>query len=299
MESYWEEISSGYEKYHEEYPEQGMVRLFDSGYPFREAVRRDIETRIAYNEGPLERECLVTLRDDIPPMEELPMTDLARIPILLTRILQVQRLADHDAVWQKAAGHLIKQNSDNKPLHDPLVRNFESLVRALLSSGWSIDPTESLEWDSQGNERFVVNNSSLFARYMAYPTLEGMIKSLSRRDIDMDGSIRSGRKVLRYDGIDHYPGGDECSHLGHLLWHLEKGVAKDPLKSRLEDFRNEYAEFFDISPKLVYGDLYNNRNTTLHGELKARAEFGMLLNLMSLVIFNIDSIPENRRTLPD
>jgi len=104
----------------------------------------------------------------------------------------------------------------------------------------------------------------------------------------MNGEVKSGRTVLNYSG-DDYTSDDECNNIGHLLWHLEQKVADDPLRNRLEDFRDEFSNFYtDTEKGKEYGRLSDIRNTALHGEAEVQGEFGMLLNLMSIIVWNLD-----------
>jgi hypothetical protein len=135
---------------------------------------------------------------------------------------------------------------------------------------------------------------------MAFPTLEGITKCLMKRDITLDGTVRQGRRIISYSG-DDYTGGCQVNDLGHLLWNLEQAVADDTLQSRMEDFRNFIESFFQLEDNSSlggYGFLSNHRNSSLHGQMQARAEFGILLNLISLLLLNIDHIPLERRLPP-
>ncbi|WP_252698288.1 hypothetical protein [Natronosalvus vescus] len=268
-------------------------------YPFQGVVNSSGEGFIGYNQGDLERECLISNREDLPEVSGLSIEDLGRLPIELVRLMKIQRTPDHDAVWKEAAFVIKEVTQEDDPVYEELVENVELLVRAILADPWGSIGGE-FGWNERSNQEFVLNNASLLARYMAFPTLEGIVKSLCRKDIEKNGTVRPGRVILGYGSIDHYSGNEQCNNIGHLLWHLEQDAADEPLSSRMQQFREAYAEFFSNVPSnRVYGHLAKNRNTVLHGEKRAQAEFGMLLNLISLIIFNIDSVPEERRTTPE
>jgi hypothetical protein len=288
MERYWGTIESSYREYVQKYPEEGMISIGDdSRLPLQSNVMAN-GGFVGYNEGMLEREKLITYRDDLPSISDLHVEDLALLPIELTNILKIQVTPDHDEFWKETARYLLKINSGNEPLHDELVSNFETMVRATLSTSWIGWSRHSDNWSSETNEQHVIGTAPIMARYMAFPTLEGIVKSICRDDIDMDGEIKQGRTVLNYSG-DDYSGGDECNNIGHLLWHFEQEVAEDTLRNRLEDFREEFSSFYTgIKTGEEYGRLSDIRNTALHGEAEVQGEFGMLLNLLSLIVWNLD-----------
>lgn len=104
----------------------------------------------------------------------------------------------------------------------------------------------------------------------------------------MDGEVKPRRTDLNYSGND-YTGGDECNNIGHLLWHLDQKVADDTLRNRLKYFRDEFRDFYtDTERGKEYDRLSDIRSTALHGEAEVQGEFGMLLNLMSLIVWNLN-----------
>lgn len=296
MDNHWPAIEEGYNNYLDRYPEEGMVQINGVKYPFQDAINKGNGSIIDKNEGDLERECLVSFRSDIPSITQLPLEDLTQMPIGLARILKIQRTHDHDRLWAFVADLLSALNRNNDPLHDQLVQNIELLTHAVHGGQWEIYSHFPSRGTSQSSQQYILNEAAILARYMIYPTIEGVIKSLCRKDIKMDGIVRSGRIILRYDSSDPYAEGDRCNNIGHLLWHLEQEAGDGVLCSRMSSFREAYAEFFEeVQTDRVYGHITQDRNTSLHGEERARAEFGMLLNLVALIILNIDHIPEERR----
>ena len=287
MERYWDTIESSYEEYVQRYPEEGIVATGDgSGLPLQSHVMAK-GGFVGYNEGTLEREKLIAHRDDLPSISDLHVDDLALLPVGLTKILKVQVTPDHNEFWKETARYLLKINLDNEPLHDEIVSNFETMVRATLSTSWISWSRPSDNWISETNKQHIIGNAPIMARYMGFPTLEGMVKSICQDDIHMDGEVKPGRTVLNYSGDDH-TGGDKCNNIGHLLWHLEQKVADDTLRNRLEDFRDEFSDFYTNTERgKEYGQLSDIRNTALHGEAEVQGEFGMLLNLMSLIVWNL------------
>lgn len=304
MGKYKQTIDHRYQVYIQKFPEYSPFSIENLDYPFQEYVLGNTSNLAAYNISDLERNCLVELRDDIPSIRELPMDDLAWVPVGASRILKIQRLPDHDEMW-KLAGDMLVEFSDSETIPEPLVQNTITTIRAVLGSDWRSHPHDTEDWSQQTNQRYTLQEASVLARYMAFPTVEGLIKSFCQRDIKMSGEVRPGRRVLKYpEHKSNYLGddGDVVNHLGHLLWHLEQDVAETPLQERMIEFREAIYDFYRLDESEdtdgVYGYFSNQRNTALHGEAKARSESGILLNLIALLIFNIDHIPEHRRTPP-
>jgi len=183
MERHWDTIESSYGEYVNEYPENGMIGTGEeSELPLQSSVMAN-GGFVGYNEGMLEREKLIVCRDDIPSISDLPVDDLAMLPIGLTNILKVQVTPDHDQFWRETARYLLKINSDNEPLHDEIVSNYETMVRATLSTSWISLSRPSDNWRSETNKQHIISNAPIMARYMGFPTLEGMVKSICREDI--------------------------------------------------------------------------------------------------------------------
>jgi hypothetical protein len=299
MGEYKNTIEQGYQTYVNEYPDYSAFNISDYDHPFQESVLGDSVGFVGYNESDLERACLVESRNDVPEVANLPMDDLAWLPIGVTRILKIQRVPDHDALWIEAAKILEQLNSSEQLLPEKLMRNIMTIIRAVLASTWTTNDHDSDDWSTSTNQNSVLQEASVLARYMAFPTVEGVVKSLCLHDIKMSGDVRPGRRVLCYSGSDYLgDDGDEVNDLGHLLWHLEQDAAEEPLQTRMKEFRAAVEDFFRISASDdigAYGYFSNRRNTTLHGEARARAESGILLNLLSLLILNIDHIPKHRR----
>lgn len=96
MERHWNTIESSYKEYVQKYPEGGTITIGDgSRLPLQSMVMAK-GGFVGYNEGTLEREKLIVHRDDIPPISDLHIDDLALLPAGLTNILKVQITPDHD-----------------------------------------------------------------------------------------------------------------------------------------------------------------------------------------------------------
>lgn len=298
-------IEAHYSAYLEKYPEFGLLRDADYDFPLQGSVLKGVDPgSVARNQNELERACLVELRKDIPNVANLPMKDLTWLPVGLTDTLKVQLTHDHYALWEYTGELLLQMNSGGSPFIDGLVSNCETAYRCMLYFHTEFPPRGVDEWGTEYNRNHILQESSRLARYLIFPTVEGMLKSLSRRDIKQDGEVRDGRQVARYpEDRAPYGPGEEVNNLGHLLYHLENEVAVQPLNDYLEEFRDKVWDFFKLNDEDeidgVYGFLADQRNSVLHGEYRALAESGIMLNLLSLLILNIDNIPEERRKLPD
>lgn len=301
MGKYRDTIEEGYNVYLEKYPDFQKVQTpYD--YPLQEVYLSDDGPYVHIQNvlGQLEHACFVELRDDVPNVSDLPMEDLAWLPIGLTDILRVQRGPDHDALWKTTANCLPHLNSGNNLFPEQLAQNFETIVRVMLCSDWETDSSNDDDWSDEANRAHLQDRASLLARYLAFPTLEGMTKCLMKRDITIDGDVRPGQEVLSYSG-DDYTEGDKVSVLGHLLWHLEQSVADNILQSRMAELRSSIKSFLKLEDESIlgaYGFLSNQRNSILHGDIQAKIQFGIVLNVLCLLLLNIDHIPEERRIPP-
>ena len=102
----------------------------------------------------------------------------------------------------------------------------------------------------------------------------------------MDGRIKDSGRILRCGSDNGYNKSGICSNLSDLLMHLEYEVVDQPVKSQLEKIREAIGDFYQVHPDKVYGMLYDQRCSSLHGESEAIAEYGVLLNLICLLCWN-------------
>lgn len=288
VESYTTEIQSNYQSYLNRYPDEGMISSGDSEseYPFQSGVLTKRRNYISKNISELELDCLVCFNDTIPSIRKLSVNDLISLSLELLDILKIQITHDHLKLWEETAYVLSTLDSDETPVNDDVARNIEILTRLGLAD-ISGNSAPFWEWSDNGHTSNILKNSHIIASYMAYPTLEGLVKSLCSDNINMDGTIKSGTIVTNLGGPDYQAGtnNDEVHALRDILYHLEES-GDVVLSQRMEKARENIADFYDISSDEVYGFIYDRRNTTLHGEAEAGADFGIALTLVSLLVWD-------------
>lgn len=210
---------------------------------------------------------------------------LAYLAVKLTNILQVQICDDHKAYWWFTHSFAKKASEEYGWFPEELVYNL-GIVIHLTTLG--TPPSDSHEEAVDA----IMRSSKILATYLAYPTLEGFAKVACRRDIEMDGTIREGRRIRKLTQPDRRvfmtkDNDQEISNFAMLLWHLETEVAGQRNRELLANMREEVAEMLDLSPDYILGRLYGHRNDSLHGHHTASREYGVLLNYICLIIWII------------
>jgi hypothetical protein len=218
------------------------------------------------------------------------MEDLAWLPVGLTYTIKICQNVDHEALWKESAEIANAFHGEDAPFDESISTGFETLVRTALTSPWNGDSTQISDWELRSNIHHILRHAQDMARYMAFPLIEAIVKVLIKEDISRDGIVREGKKVRKYNGW--YTEDEEVSNLGHLLYHLESEVANEVFRERLEEFRDAVESFFGPGETYwpgSYGYLYDQRSSIVHGGERTKAEFRILLNLLSLLILNVDN----------
>jgi hypothetical protein len=142
----------------------------------------------------------------------------------------------------------------------------------------------------------IFSNIHTISAFMSYPLLEGLLKILSNDDINLDGTIKRNNRVQKVSsGGGFYQAGDECSNLVDLLVHYEENLATNVVASVLEEMREELTIFGDKPKNLTYSLISSWRNAALHGELKHDFQYGIILNVICILIWGeINSRMTNR-----
>lgn len=230
-------------------------------------------------------------------IHQLPISTLCWLPIGLTKILQIQITLDHEKYWWFTYSFVSAYNEQRELFPRDLIDNFELLVRLILLEdtvgvGGNFDiPITML--DSNGDIDTVLNNTNVLATYLGYPTIEGFTKIACQEDIEIDGTIKPGKKIRKLGPPKHreyYTPSTKkedgiCSNLGALLWHYEKEIARPEHTVRLEKMREEIGNLYNINSDKVYGFLKDERNHSLHGQRQGKKERGMILNLCCMLIW--------------
>lgn len=287
VEPEWKQIQSNYKEYLRRYPsEGGMTAKLD--YPLQsQALIQGGYTQNVISE--LEHEFLITFNESLPDMEQLSLYSLSRLPIELMNILKVQVTSDHQEFWKWSFWVLRDINEDKSIFPEGIVDDLEILFR--LSTCSPISPRTIMfarhpkyaDWNQQGHEAYTTYRSKHIAAYLSYPLLEGIIKSVCNEYINMDGTVKCGKQIKRYSGSYS---GRPCYRLRDLLTHLEEEYADDEFEANLEQMRVMIGDFYHKNPNKIYSLIDDWRNTSLHGQEAPDAEYGTILNLLCLIIWN-------------
>lgn len=295
---YWKRIKANYEKYLEEYPEKGTITTGYSGseFPLQSAVLNQTGGTYVQNLGPPEDHWLVGFDESIPNIESLPVGDLALLPIGLLDILKVQITHDHTALWEETAYVLSELSAEETPVDEMVARDIEMITRLVLVPA-QVGSAAFWEWSKSGHVSNVLFNSHRIAAYIAYPLLEGVIKSLAD-GIELDGTVKPGYEVtsLSDENYQACTNNEQISALRDLLYHVEE-TGDEELTQKMQSARSMISEFYQDGCGEEYGLLYDKRNRMLHGEAEAQADVGIPLTMISLLIWHeIDDIVSEEAT---
>lgn len=269
-------IKRNYDQYVNRYPEEGMFsNQGESGLPLKDAIHSGKYHFFSGNTGMLERRYLIKHNDSIGPVEDLPIEVLEKLPIWLTNILQVQITEDHIDYWKFTVKSLEKLHDKN----DTLERNILSKIQLLFS----VSTIDEIKLPIM-NSTFQEDRAPEIASFLCYPVLEGYLKRMCE-DIAIDGSIQQADQVRKVGQNAHYDKDDTCSSLTDLLVHFEE-EANSNLKQKLCLIRSEIAEFGDVNAANAYGLIYSWRNSLSHGQLIPDVQYGLILNIISLLIWD-------------
>jgi hypothetical protein len=285
--SEWKQIQSNYSEYLRRYPNEGSAQA-RLKYPLQShaIVQGGYTGNI---QGDLERELLITFDDSLPEIEDLSLDTLSKLPIELMDILKVQVSPDHREYWKWTFWILKDINEEESVFPEELVENLETLFR--LSACTPI-PSLTREggphpkhvgWNRRGHESHALYRSKHIAAYLSFPLLEGTIKSVCSNDIKMDGTVKSGKQIKKFDGSCT---SRVCYRLCDLLTHLEEEYADAQFENRLREMRIKIGQFHHHNPNKTYNLIDDWRNASLHGQNAPDAEYGTILNLLCLIIWN-------------
>lgn len=259
----------------------------DVDRPLKNTINQDSNSSIQNNH-------IIGLDDHLlegfnsPPVTRyLPPRELAWLPVGLTYLLQIQLTKDNIEHWKITYEMLLEMNDEHDLIPPDLVENFRLLID-LIVHGDSIQSFDEIEI----HKKNILRQSKLLATYVGYPTLEGFVKVVCSDDINIDGTLTSGGRIRRLgprNKHDYYerPAQHRCSNLGALLWYLETRVAGKDSMAKMKSMRQEIAELYETEVDEVYGMLRDFRNRSLHGQNQAKREYGVILNLICLVVWMI------------
>lgn len=281
------EISYRYDKYLEVLKETNLLSIGDEeiDYPTKRSIQEDgvdiVMQDVSVNDS---HRLLLEYDDRRAGVRFLPPSTLSWLSIKLTELLWGDLSKDQEEYWWFTHDFSRAYNEKVGLFNEGLLDNFELLVRLVMTAPIMHPP----------KIREIIAESRTLATYLAYPTLEGFVKTACRRDIKMNGEIRKGRKIRRLLADEtkcEYLHGDDgdgvCSNLGMLLWHLETEIVRSEHRVLFSKMRTAVGKMYDHPPKHIYGLLNDFRNNSLHGRDRAPKEYGVLLNYICLVIWVI------------
>ena len=287
MVSRWE-LNHRYDKYIESIENANLIAVNDEQVdrPTQETIQQDdINLDVRDTSVNNSHKLLLSYDDSRAGIRFLSHDILTWLPVKLTDVLGVNVCRDHEEYWWFTHDFSRAFTEETQLFPVGLIDNFELLIRLVLSvppMGWSTEQKQSRE---------ILMEAKTLATYLAYPTLEGFVKIACRRDIRLNGKIREGRAIRRLTQPDcreymsHDDGDGVCSNIGMLLWHFETEITRPQNQILLRDMRERIGEIFGHPPDRIYGLLNDFRNDSLHGRDRAPKEHGVLLNLISLIIW--------------
>lgn len=213
---------------------------------------------------------------------------LLRIPLSMSESLKVNLSDDHRTYWIHTVETLYSQAAAT--FHIDTIDQLKWLI-ALMSPPLAGFEGQHPKWSDGWCAQEVLRNGNTLASYLAYPVLEGVIKSICDDDFYPDGTIKSGRTVsILPPGSSRTGDGEKrVSSLGDLLWHVENQVADGDLPELMVEMRKRVADFYGWPEDEVYGrgGLGGLRNSMAHGEEQAKAEYGVIMNYISLLSWGV------------
>lgn len=285
--SEWQQIQSNYNEYLQRYPDEGIVQT-KLKYPLQShALVQGGFT--GNNRGDLERELLITFEDSLPDVEQLSLETLVKLPLGLMDILKIQVTPDHRKFWKWTYWILEDINKQDSLFATELLENLETLFR--LSACTPIPsqihrggphPSQAA-WDRGGHEAHTIYRAKHIAAYLSFPLLEGVVKSVCSDYIEMNGHIKQGKQIKQFSG--GYSN-NVCYRIRDLLTHLEEEHADAQFKNDLQEMRIMIGDFYHRNPNKIYQLIDDWRNASLHGQSSPDAEYGTILNLLCLIIWN-------------
>jgi hypothetical protein len=278
-ESLWDQISSNYESYLQEMGEAGHISVSgETEKPNQEIIKGNIGLSIGEIRTPQSEEYLISFRDTIPDIPELPIEILERLGTELINLLEQPISRDHKVYWEwtyTVAEELTRSRQLlSQELWGDLRCIFDLALCEMVGAPFS-------------HESNVTSNSHRIAAYLSYPLLEGLTKRMCPEDFEEDGTVKQNGRVERFHGEDaFYEVGSECNRIHEILWHLENTVANSVLKQRLTAARNHIGKFGDRPEGQEYGLISDWRNQLVHGERSAGVQFGVILNIICIIIWD-------------
>jgi len=224
---------------------------------------------------------LIEEQNKLPSIDKLTNETLKELPVHLTDILKQAVTTDHIEYW-KFTLDVVSENVFEVDLPSDVRNSFEVLLSAILCDSWQ----------ASGPARVVLENASIFAAFLSYSILEAVLKLLCEDEIQRDGRIRPGVEVLSLNGENYSQNNNRtrCNRFSDLLYHIECKKSAEPLRDRMIRMRGKIQDFRKEDTAKIYGSLQRDRNIAIHGQERAEAEYGIVLNLICLLLWNSESV---------
>lgn len=286
-----EQIDNQYEEYIEEW-ENGLGEKFDfdSQSDTNKHHQREVQKRSKNRFdilSPIEREYLIIHSDEIPDFHNLSYQTLVQLPSRLTNIGKIQYSLEHRCYWGWTFKALQNISSYDRIFDYEVQDSLYSLGHLALTGinkpknteAEKVERIKQIVMDSDLQK--VSDQSDLIAAFVSYPILEGLLKNIASDVVKPNGVIRPGERLI---GMREYAENDQCNRIGDFLHHcmeveFEGSVAEE--LSKIEGHVRDYDSSYDSGFKIIA----DWRNTLLHGESTYDITFGILMNIISLIIW--------------
>ncbi|MFK8215591.1 hypothetical protein [Haloferax volcanii] len=279
-----DEISQSYQRYVDGYPhDAGFEMHGETGLPLKDAVTSGDDSRLMHIVSDIDFECLLVPEIDRESAKISENKEAIRglkdevsfsLPVQLMNIQKVQISSDHTTYWEYTVERVNGHKFTGYPITPDDIRQFETVISLVLVTKTSVEDR---------NMRTVLQNSDSIASYLAYPTLEGIAKRYCNEYVTEAGVVKKGKKVNTYRGERSH--GDRVNNFGYLLYHIETVAGSPDLQQELQEMRAQVSDFYNWDEDEVYGRLAGFRNSWLHGESYAKAEYGTLICYTALLLW--------------
>ena len=234
---------------------------------------------------------LLLFNKDLPMFHNLPYRVLLHLPSLMTRLGIGQVTYDHIHFWAWTAESLNEVNSDNDYLEKNIERLFLLVVDYAVGRLSTVPVNKKVREENAQISRLVsphaqraMDGSHQAATQLSYPVLEGLLRRLCNDYVLTDGSIKSGKSILKMNGEEK--NGGRANNIGNLLYHYENRVAPKETSCSLKAVRSEMANYSDSDTG--YKILNSWRHPHSHGgERLSGPEHVVTLNIICQLIWDI------------
>jgi hypothetical protein len=285
-------IEGNYESYIEGFKELSIATMGGEAIlPTRRVISEDDGPVIhGLNVEPIDEKYLIA-ENDWGNLSEVPIEVLMDFIVHSTTLLQAMTTKDNRLLWKYTCDtfddFIRTIQGGDKAEKGTLEYSIWGEIRLVFDIALASNQHQPImRREKPSYETRMFNKLRTVGAYISYPILEGMLKLLCRNVIKRNGIVREEGKIEKQssDG-QYYTKGDRCSSLLDLLVYFEEEVASEELTSDLESIREKISVFGSAEPSYVYGMIYDWRNTTVHGQMKADLQHSIILNIICLLLW--------------